>query len=334
MYRMTTDSTSRLGRGLSSMVSEVAGIKAGSTPTGGGYIRIPISEIKEPRPGRTANPSLLESVKKFGVLQPVLVARTENGYELLAGSRRLKAADAAGLADVPALIISPDRAGAMDVFLEENLSRQELSEHERMRLRDQWVRETGRDEDQALARIPDYVPMVNDNSTAQANQTSLRWWKAAAIVLGATCLILALVILNTEPADYRPVVIPVEFVEQTTEPPLETDTAWMSAFVFPGVERQVNDNQLVLRFNNIFDQMGPTPRGQVQLNQLAAVVLTSEQTLKVEVIAREKDEAAGLAKATTAAEHLVLEGISTQAIVTRVDASGDSGPALDIVLHP
>jgi len=332
---MTTDPTSsRLGRGLSSMVSEVSGIKAGSTPTGGGYIRIPISEIKEPRPGRTASPSLMESVKKFGVLQPVLVARTENGYELLAGSRRLKAADAAGLADVPALIISPDRAGALDVFLEENLSRQELSEHERMRLRDQWVRETGRDEDQARSRIPDYIPMESDDSATLSNQKIVHWWKAAAIVLGATCLILTLVILNTEPADYRPVVIPVEFVEQTLEQPVELNSTWMNAFVFPGVERQINENQLRLRFNNIFEQKNPTPRGQVQLNQLAAVVLTSEQPLKVEIIAREKDEAAGLAKATVAAEHLMREGISAQTIESRVDASGEGEPSLDIVLQP
>jgi ParB-like chromosome segregation protein Spo0J len=85
-------------------------------------------------------------VKKFGVLQPVLVAREPKPVTGCSpDARRAQAARDAGLADVPALIIPPDRAGELDVFLEENLNRADLSEFDRLRLRDQWMRETGRD---------------------------------------------------------------------------------------------------------------------------------------------------------------------------------------------
>lgn len=47
---------------------------------------------------------LSESIRRYGILQPLTVRRTENGYELIAGERRLRAAKLAGLREVPCLL--------------------------------------------------------------------------------------------------------------------------------------------------------------------------------------------------------------------------------------
>jgi hypothetical protein len=323
---MATDSSpSRLGRGLDSMVSEVSSIKAGSSPTGGGFMRVPVTEIRENRPGRTADVTLLDSIKKFGVLQPVLISRADHGYVLLAGSRRLHGAREAGLADVPALIIPPDRAGAIDVYLDENLARRELSETERMRLRDQWTRETGRDEEQARQRIPE----IFDETNSETAPSSRSIWKIATGVLVVTCLGLAIIILNTKPADYRPVVIPVEFVDQKPQATEAKDTAWMNSFLFPGLSRAVESDRLTLKFPpDIMNGNNLTPLGQLYLNQFAAVTLSSEHPLAIDLVARTSDQA------NTAIAHLAGEGIPADRINVRVETTLDPSTELKIVLHP
>ena len=95
--------------------------------------RIRISEIvRNPnQPRRYFNPeaiaTLAESIRQYGVLNPLTVRRTANGgYELVAGERRLRAARVAGLTDVPCLLINADGEDSSVIALVENLQRRDL----------------------------------------------------------------------------------------------------------------------------------------------------------------------------------------------------------------
>ncbi|WNX84681.1 ParB/RepB/Spo0J family partition protein [Agathobaculum sp. NTUH-O15-33] len=70
---------------------------------------------------------LAESIRQYGVLNPLTVRRGPNGgYELVAGERRLRAARVAGLNDVPCLVISADSRDSSAIALVENLQRRDL----------------------------------------------------------------------------------------------------------------------------------------------------------------------------------------------------------------
>lgn len=95
--------------------------------------RIRISEIvRNPnQPRRYFDPeaiaTLAESIRQYGVLNPLTVRRTANGgYELVAGERRLRAARVAGLTDVPCLLINADGEDSSVIALVENLQRRDL----------------------------------------------------------------------------------------------------------------------------------------------------------------------------------------------------------------
>jgi len=312
------------------MVSEVSTIKAGSTPTGGGFSRIPLADIQETKPGRIPDQTLRDSIKQFGVLQPVLVARTEQGFELLAGSRRLQASRDAGLADVPAIIISPDRASALDVFLEENISRQELTEMERIRLRNQWMRQTGRDEEQARKRIPEPTKYVDEALSPEKMEISPLLWKILSAILGVVCIVLFLFMM-LKPSDTEVVVISDEMEIDPApreeiviaEPSPDIDHEWMSHFRFPGHARMIEGDRLVLIYAKpVFsDKNEITPGARVFLSQLAAIALSSDRSINMEIIGYGADAESGrfsyslgLTRAQTAAAYLHEEGVAEQRI--------------------
>ena len=70
---------------------------------------------------------LTQSVREHGVIQPLLVRATANGYELIAGERRLRAAKAAGLKVVPAIKAEADDIKAAEMGLIENIQREDLN---------------------------------------------------------------------------------------------------------------------------------------------------------------------------------------------------------------
>jgi ParB family chromosome partitioning protein len=70
--------------------------------------------------------TLTASVREHGVLQPVLVAETLDGYQLIAGERRVRAAAAAGLERIPAVIRHLDDRSRLELALIENLQREDL----------------------------------------------------------------------------------------------------------------------------------------------------------------------------------------------------------------
>jgi len=70
---------------------------------------------------------LKASIKEKGVLQPILVRKSENGYEVIAGERRLRAARSLGLAQVPVIVKNVTDREALVLALVENIQREELN---------------------------------------------------------------------------------------------------------------------------------------------------------------------------------------------------------------
>jgi ParB family transcriptional regulator, chromosome partitioning protein len=77
---------------------------------------------------KTALEELCESIKQYGVIQPINVRKiSSNTYELVAGERRLRAATMAGLNEIPAIIVNVDDNNSAVMALIENLQREDLS---------------------------------------------------------------------------------------------------------------------------------------------------------------------------------------------------------------
>jgi ParB family chromosome partitioning protein len=103
-------------------------------PTSGrGPARIPLHLIKpsawQPRQNfdEAELAELAQSIREHGVLQPLLLRRSGPFFELIAGERRYRAAQAAGLADVPALVLEASDQSALELALIENLQRTDLN---------------------------------------------------------------------------------------------------------------------------------------------------------------------------------------------------------------
>lgn len=96
-------------------------------------LELPTSDIRpNPHQPRREFPpdelaELALSISQVGVLQPLSVRRTDAGWELVAGERRLRAAQLAGLPRVPCLPVETDEDGSALLALVENLQRQDLS---------------------------------------------------------------------------------------------------------------------------------------------------------------------------------------------------------------
>ena len=70
---------------------------------------------------------LANSIKEYGVLEPIIVTKSIKGYELIAGERRTKAAKIAGLKVIPAIIKDFDDQQMMEIALIENIQREDLN---------------------------------------------------------------------------------------------------------------------------------------------------------------------------------------------------------------
>lgn len=76
---------------------------------------------------------LAESIKKYGVLQPIIVTKKNNYYEIIAGERRWRASIIAGLKDIPAIIKKDNEKDNAKISLIENMQRENLNPIERAR---------------------------------------------------------------------------------------------------------------------------------------------------------------------------------------------------------
>ena len=96
---------------------------------------------------------LTHSVSELGILQPLLVRETASGYELIAGERRLRAAAAAGLAEVPVLIVETDERGSLERALVENIHRADLNPIEEAAAYKQLMEEGGLTQEALAAKV-------------------------------------------------------------------------------------------------------------------------------------------------------------------------------------
>ena len=101
--------------------------------------QIPLDEIR-PNPhqprlhfDRSQLEDLISSIQQHGVMQPIVVTPAENGYELIAGERRLRASKIAGLATIPAIVRTATEQQKLELALIENVQRQELNAIEEAR---------------------------------------------------------------------------------------------------------------------------------------------------------------------------------------------------------
>jgi ParB family chromosome partitioning protein len=114
-----------LGRGLSALIP-------GAVEEGAGMVEVPVGAVSpNPRQPRTnfddeTLQALAASIREVGVLQPIVVRRSGEAYELIAGERRLRAARLAGLATVPVILRDSDDADTLREALIENIHRDDL----------------------------------------------------------------------------------------------------------------------------------------------------------------------------------------------------------------
>lgn len=118
-----------LGKGLSALLGNSA---EGRFQTEKVY-RIPLSAI-HPDPDQPRRDmdedglaSLAESIKAHGILQPLLLKATGNDFQIVAGERRWRAAEAAGLQEVPARIVDVSEEALREISLIENIQREDLA---------------------------------------------------------------------------------------------------------------------------------------------------------------------------------------------------------------
>ncbi|KRA95730.1 chromosome partitioning protein ParB [Devosia sp. Root685] len=130
------DKPTRLGRGLAALIGDMASLEAARvTDTGSGGKRLPVDFIIANRanPRRTFDPDQLEeltnSIREKGVMSPLLVRPTDdpNIFELIAGERRWRAAQKAGLHDVPVIVREVDDKEALELAIIENVQRADLN---------------------------------------------------------------------------------------------------------------------------------------------------------------------------------------------------------------
>jgi len=158
-----------LGKGLDALIPVVET----KSPAAGGFLECEIGLI---RPNRyqprvrfddSEMQELAESVRAQGIIQPLLVTRDENGYELIAGERRLRAARMAGLTTVPVVIREVTDAELLAISLIENIQRNDLNPMEEADAYHRLITEFDLTQEEAARR-------VGKSRSAVANTLRLR----------------------------------------------------------------------------------------------------------------------------------------------------------------
>lgn len=145
-----------LGRGLEALIPAVA--ESGDERTGAPR-QLPVGDIgPNPFQPRTrfddaALKELSASIKASGVLQPVLVRRHADGYQLVVGERRLRAAQLAGLEKIPAILREVDDREMMELGLIENIQREDLNPIDEAKAYKALVSTVGLTHDQLSERV-------------------------------------------------------------------------------------------------------------------------------------------------------------------------------------
>ena len=139
-----------LGRGLGTLLAgpEIPGVR-----------EVPVDAIaanpRQPRKrfDQEGIDSLTASIREQGVISPLILRRGRDGYELVAGERRLRAARLAGLKTVPAIVREVADAQALELALVENLQREDLNAVEAAEAYRRLVEDFGQSQDGVARRV-------------------------------------------------------------------------------------------------------------------------------------------------------------------------------------
>jgi ParB family chromosome partitioning protein len=148
-----------LGRGLGALIPQKAE-PAAPQPRAAGLAQIPIEQIQPNpyQPRRTFNEAsideLARSVREHGIVQPLVVMRAGDRYKLIAGERRFRAAQKAGLTTVPVVIKDLAKSGdALEIALVENIQREDLNPMEEANAYHQLHDEFGLTQEEIARRV-------------------------------------------------------------------------------------------------------------------------------------------------------------------------------------
>jgi len=140
-----------LGRGLEALIPLAKGES--------GIVEIPLAEIR-PSPFQPRKrfddkklDELAASIRAQGILSPVIVRQIPGGYELVAGERRLRATERAGLERIPAVVREMSNAGMLEVALIENVQREDLNPVEEAEVYRRLIEEFGLTQEEMAARV-------------------------------------------------------------------------------------------------------------------------------------------------------------------------------------
>lgn len=124
-----------LGKGINALFSEIGGLEniEEERPEDKGIREIKLDEIKpskyQPRYQFDSEKleELAQSIKEEGIIQPIIVRSSDDGYEIIAGERRFRAAAMAGLDKIPVIVKEVSSDEALEIALIENIQREDLN---------------------------------------------------------------------------------------------------------------------------------------------------------------------------------------------------------------
>lgn len=144
-----------LGKGLSALIPEANRLGAEE----GEFFQCPVEDI-EPNPfqprqefGGPEFEELVKSVKEKGILTPLLVSKTGEGYRLIAGERRWRAAQKARLERVPVVVRETTPLESLELALVENIHRKDLNPIEEAHAYKRWLGDTKRTQEALAKRL-------------------------------------------------------------------------------------------------------------------------------------------------------------------------------------
>lgn len=155
-----------LGKGLDSMIppkrtarAQAQDLAANKNANKSGEVILKINDVEpnKNQPRRTFNEDSLielsESIKQHGIVQPLVVAKQKDYYEIIAGERRWRAAKIAGLKEVPVIIKDYSPQEIMEVALIENIQREDLNPIEEAKAYKNLIDEYNLKQDQVAEKV-------------------------------------------------------------------------------------------------------------------------------------------------------------------------------------
>lgn len=166
---MTKTAKKGLGRGLGALLGEnfeeeelisekekKEETKAGTVPKEI-FIKVSLIEPNREQPRKEFDKEQMEelasSIRQYGVLQPIMVQKKGDMYEIIAGERRWRAAKMAGLKEIPAIIREYDKQKKMEISLIENVQRADLNPIEEAAAYRQLIDEFGLKQEEIAERV-------------------------------------------------------------------------------------------------------------------------------------------------------------------------------------